>query len=300
MAPTQGPEGLPEADARSQPAQCLERGEILFYPLCPFPLPDGDDRRFLFEQQVGRWPHKNISLDPTTGQISGFLYRNRRQHNRLRDLLASFSHNAVTWLATVLPSYAAAWRLDRVSFRPEEEASRRLRLTARDDLLHIDAYPSRPTHGSRILRLHVNLNPSDPRVWVTSDTFDKLLWRYGSRVGLPPALATWTERLTHGLFGLLKTRGKGRSPYDAFMLRFHHFLKSNDEFQEYCPKRYWQFPPGSAWLVMGDTLSHATLRGRYALDHSIFVASHTLACPERSPAALVARACRTPATSEAA
>src|SRR5262249_5794397 len=157
--------------------------------------------------------------------------------------------------------------------------------------VHIDAYPSRPTNGDSILRLYVNLNRSDPRVWVTSETIEKLLERYGTAVGLPTSPGTtWTQRLTQGLFGLFQTRGKVRSAYDAFMLRFHDFLKSNDEFQEYCPKRYWHFPPGSAWLVMGDTLSHAVLRGRYALDHSIFVAPHTLALPEQSAPALFAKA----------
>ena len=50
-------------------------------------------------------------------------------------------------------SYAATWKPDRGSYRPEEEATRRLRLTARNDLIHVDAFPNRPTQGYRILRV---------------------------------------------------------------------------------------------------------------------------------------------------
>jgi len=74
------------------------------------------------------------------------------------------------------------------------------------------------------------------------------------------------------------------------MLRFHDYLKGNDEFQERAPKKLWTFPPGSAWVAMTDACSHAVLRGRYALEHSYFVEPSVLAVPDESPAALLARA----------
>ena len=42
-----------------------------------------------------------------------------------------------------------------MSYRPVEEATRKLRLKARNDLLHVDAFPTRPTNGWRILRCFV-------------------------------------------------------------------------------------------------------------------------------------------------
>ena len=45
------------------------------------------------------------------------------------------------------------------------------------------------------------------------------------------------------------------------MIRFHNFLKANDDFQERCFKRYWSFQPNSFWMVMTDAASHAVLRG---------------------------------------
>lgn len=266
----------------------LERGAIEYFPVCPFPLPDGEDHAFLLEQHLASRAHKNISYDPNTGRAAGFARSSAAQSERLRILLASFAQHATSWLARTLPRYARTWRLDRVSFRPEEEATRRLRLKARNDLLHVDAFPSRPTNGHRILRLFVNINRSEPRVWATSDPFGKLLERFGTEVGLPTAQrAGWTRHVLR----LFRSGLSQRSPYDTFMLRFHDFLKANDEFQEHGPKRFWTFAPGSAWLVFTDVASHAALRGRFALEHSYFVAPETLALLDESPPALLERAC---------
>jgi hypothetical protein len=74
------------------------------------------------------------------------------------------------------------------------------------------------------------------------------------------------------------------------MLRFHDYLKKNEEFQERTRKRLWKFEPGSAWLAMTDACSHAVLRGRFALEHSYFVSPSVLAVPEESPEALLQQA----------
>jgi hypothetical protein len=165
----------------------LERGAIEYFPVCPFQLPEGEGRAFLLEQRLASRAHKNISYDPNTGKAAGFARSSAAQSERLRILLASFAQQATSWLARTLPRYARTWRLDRVSFRPEEEATRRLRLKARNDLLHVDAFPSRPTNGHRILRLFANVNLGEPRVWATSEPFGKLLERFGTQVGLPTA-----------------------------------------------------------------------------------------------------------------
>ncbi|MCI0462422.1 MAG: Kdo hydroxylase family protein [Gemmataceae bacterium] len=272
-------------------AERLERGEIVSYPVCPFLLPAADDRDFLFQQALGGRAHKNISYDPATGRVGGCRWHTA-QPQRLGRVLAAFADRATSWLASTLPRYARCWRPDRATFRPEEEATRRLRLTARNDLLHIDAFPTRPSCGWRILRLFVNLHPSEPRIWATADTFPALLERYEAAVGLPiPGVQTWAERLGRRLLGLVRPEIRRRSDYDVFMLRLHDFLKGCDDFQEHSRKRLWHFKPGSAWLVFTDTLSHAELRGRYALEHSYFVCPETLALPDESPAALLARAC---------
>jgi hypothetical protein len=254
-------------------------------------LPKDDDLQFLLHQQLGTG-HKNISFNPHTQQATGFRRRDADQASRFRELLATFSHNATIWLANSLPRYVYGWRLDRATFRSEEEATRRLRLNARNDLLHVDAFPSRPTNGDRILRLFVNINPADARVWVTSDPFDKLLQQFGRYVGLPISpRRRWMWRWENQLVRFIHPNRPDRSFYDNFMLRFHDFLKANEHFQERCPKHYWTFPPGSAWLVFTDMVCHAALRGRYALEHSYFISRSSLVWPDRAPSALLEQAC---------
>jgi hypothetical protein len=261
-------------------AQRLEHGELVYYPICPFALPSPEDRAFLAGVRQGAPVHKNISYDPTTGRVAGHARCPADAERRLRQLLAAFSHAVTAWLGTVLPGYRSGWRLDRATFRPLEEATRPLRHRARNDLLHIDSFPTRPSHGWRLLRAFVNISAAEPRVWVTSETFPRLLERYGPVVGRP-APAGPLRRAARRLLGL-----PPRPAFDEFMLRLHHFLKESDEFQERSGKRVWVFPPGSMWMLMSDGLSHAELRGRYALEHSYFIAPETLALPELSPAAL--------------
>jgi hypothetical protein len=269
----------------------LERGEVVYFPQCPFALPQGDDLHFLMAQSLGGRRHKNISYDVHSNRAAGFRWQGEKQAVRLRELLAIFADNAARWLAVAAPRYAASRQRDRASFRPDEEATRRLRLHARNDLLHIDAFPSRPTGGARILRLFTNINPTEPRVWATSDTFPRLLERFGHEVGLPSQSGShWARRLGRLVLGFVGRRTQ-RTPYDEFMLRFHHFLKRDFRFQEKGPRRYWKFAPGSAWLAFTDSVSHAALRGRFALEQTFFVPVEALIDPEQAPQRLLERRC---------
>ncbi len=270
----------------------LERGAIVYFPACPFSLVAGDDRRFLLRRKLSGTLHKNISYDPAAQRTSGCRTSAPQKAARLRRILADFSDQATRWLIQALPGYAACWRLDRAHYRPEEEALRSLRHTARNELLHLDTFPTRPSHGDRILRLFVNLNDQEPQTWVTSESFACLLQRFGREVGLPHMIeAKWSRRLRQSLLGIFQSHHRSRTVYDCFMLRFHHFLKSHEKFQEKSPKRFWTFAPGSAWLLFSDGISHGTLRGQYALDHSYFISPQSLECPEESPAAILERAC---------
>jgi hypothetical protein len=301
MAAIQCAPCTPTSAPNSSVEERLERGNVEYYPVCPFPIPHGDDRAFLLEQRLANRAHKNISFLPQTGKAGGFCRHSSAQAERLRQLLADFSRNATNWLRETLPRYASSWRLDQVSFRPEEEATRKLRWKARNDLLHVDAFPSRPTNGWRILRLFVNVNPTESRVWATSDPFGKLLERFGGEVGLPGTkTSSWGQAWPQRLLRIFVPGSKNRSVYDAFMLRFHDFMKANDEFQERGPKRFWTFAPGSAWLAMTDVTSHAALRGRFALEHSYFLSPSSLALPHESPPALLERACGLPVLNRAA
>ena len=254
----------------------LERGEVVFYPQAPFALPAGADRAFLLAQQPGGTIHKNISFNPHTGKATGFARRDEAQGTHLERVLGDFGHAASAWLGDALPRYGTGIEADRISYRPEEEATRRLRHNARNDLLHVDAFPGRPARGRRILRLFTNIHPTEPRIWVTSEPLPSLLPQVRDQVAHS---LTWWRRLANLM--------DHRSESDRFMLRLHDFLKASHEFQQHGSRRLWSFPPGSVWLAMTDGCTYAELRGRYALEHSFFVRPDVLARPDLAPEALL-------------
>jgi 3-deoxy-D-manno-oct-2-ulosonic acid (Kdo) hydroxylase len=277
-------------------ARRLERGELLVFPDQAVFLPADEDRSFLASQRPAGLSHKNISYDPERERLVGCVRESPGQVERLCRVLADFSRETTRWLKAQFPCYARHLRPDRVSYCPVEEATRRIRLRARNDLLHIDSFSTRPANGRRILRVFVNLNLTEPSVWATSETFPRLLDRFGLRAGLPGrglSLTRVWERLRE-LPRLLQPAQDPRSEYDAFMLRLHNVLKDSEDFQERSPRRLWTFPAGSAWMCMTDAVGHAILRGRHVLDHSYFVAPESLVLPDESPAAHLTRACGFP------
>src|SRR5262245_13840134 len=105
----------------------LERGEVVYFPTAPFALPAGDDHAYLLGQQMGKLAHKNISYNPHTARAAGYTRAGAGQADRLGAILGAFSRAVIAWVAEALPGYAGGCHPDRVSFRPEEEATRRLR-----------------------------------------------------------------------------------------------------------------------------------------------------------------------------
>ena len=167
---------------------------------------------------------------------------------------------------------------------------RDLPLRRRNDLLHTDAFPTRPTYGARILRFFNNINPTRTRDWIVSDPFR----RDGSSIcsqrnsPRPGSALSRVGKVTGRAIGLgAAIPSIKRSPYDDFMMRFHNFLKENPRFQASCPKYPFQFPPGSCWMVYTDTVPHAVLAGQYALEQTFLVRPEAMVTPETSPLAVL-------------
>src|SRR5436305_14301765 len=116
----------PSDEPAESRAARLERGELHFWPQCPWDLPSEPDLEFLRGLRL-RSRHKNISFDPSSNRVGGFAPNCRATDERLRTVLARFSRSTAEWLGRWLPWYEAAWSLDRASFRPEEEATRAVR-----------------------------------------------------------------------------------------------------------------------------------------------------------------------------
>jgi hypothetical protein len=164
-----------------------------------------------------------------------------------------------------------------------EEQGRNLPLHQRNDLLHVDAFPSRPTHGARILRVFVNINPAARRVWNVGQPFHALLpgMMQTQKLAVPHRNAT-RRALAH-FAAKLGLGVPDRSPYDEFMLYLHDWLKENADFQEKSPKREIAFPPGACWMVYTDGVPHAVLAGQFALEQTFLIPISALVSPEVSP-----------------
>src|SRR5258706_523670 len=210
----------------------LEHGEILFFPGIPFEFPQADFEFLLNQRRGDSRLHKNISYRPIQRVLRG-SEATGEDLARLRGIMLLYSARVTGFVSRFLLPYAGKWTLDYASFRPLEEEGRALPLHKRNDLLHVDAFPSRPTFGARILRVFTNISPK-PRVWVTGHRFTALAQRYAASAGLSTYASHREGGVVRGAKQALKALGLPvvvRSPYDRFMLHFHDWLKENSEFQ---------------------------------------------------------------------
>jgi hypothetical protein len=288
----------PTAERPREYCARLEEGEILFFPATPFELPrEGVDFLTGIRQSSAAF-HKNISYRPREDRVYG-LERGSGNERRLAAIFSGYSKSVTAFAAEFLVPYAGGWQLDLASFRSLEERGRDLPLKSRNDLLHTDAFPTRPTNGNRILRVFTNLNPVEPRVWLTGEPFDVLAPRLARDAGLEDCVGLarsrwrpWTRMLPR-MATAMGLPLPDRSPYDRFMLGFHHYLKANRSFQESSPKSRWEFPPNSTWIVFTDSVPHAVLSGRLALEHTYIVSERDLILPEKSPRQVLEKLCGT-------
>ena len=271
----------------------LEQGKILFFKQPPFRLP-ADDREFLVGQKhSGSRLHKNISYRPGQDMLRGFS-DDEANRDRVQTIMRQYSAEVTRFVSQFLSPYANNLIMDFASFRPLEEEGRDLPLHKRNDLLHVDSFPSRPTRGGRILRVFTNVNPSKNRVWMTGENFPSLAQKYANDAGLAAFAASGGGSLRGRLVHLLSKSGLPlveRPPYDRFMLHFHDYLKENESYQKGGDKERVEFPPMATWLVFTDGVPHAALSGQYAMEQTYMIPPHALVAPDAAPIRVLERLC---------
>jgi 3-deoxy-D-manno-oct-2-ulosonic acid (Kdo) hydroxylase len=276
---------IPNASGNRSQYYCtqLEKGEILYFSTEPFALLQEDIDFLVSLKPADSRLHKNISYRPEQDLLRGFA--DSANEARVRDIMRHYAAAVKNFVSVFLAPYAANVQMDYASFRPIEEAGRNLPLHKRNDLLHVDAFPSRPTHGGRILRVFTNVNPSRDRVWVVGERFPDLASRFAEVAGLKKfagsrsLLRPWKRGL-----GALGLPVADHSPYDKFMLHFHDWLKENEAFQDTDRgKERMSFPPGSTWIVFTDGVPHSALSGQFAMEQTFIIPVESLVVPELSP-----------------
>jgi len=258
----------------------LEDGRVLFFPALSFVVEEAE-KKFLSAAALapGR---KNISFDPASGECQGSAYAGA-DANRLGVMLDRFSRQAEALMRAIAPCYAGALRRARTSFRPVDIEDRASSVRKDDRLLHVDAFPTRPTQGERILRVFSNIAPDGAeRRWEVGEPFPEFAEKFLPRVKPGWAGSAWLiERL-----GL--TRGR-RSAYDTIMLGLHDAMKQDARYQAEAPHAAVSFPPGTSWIVYTDQVLHAAMAGRFALEQTFHLPVAAMAEPELAPIRVLER-----------
>jgi hypothetical protein len=271
----------PIDEAEQERAQlALESGQILYLPMLAFDvLPE--ERALV----AGDWADaqaKNLSFDPSSKEVKGAKL-DGGEASVLRSLLARYAKDSRGLLERLIPGYRGQLRQARTSFRPAEITDRALSPRKDDRRLHVDAFPSRPNQGERILRVFTNINPhGTSRVWRVGAPFEEFAQKFLPRVSRPvPGMS-----LAYAALGITKGR---RSLYDHRMLQLHDLAKLDDEYQASGVRAEIPFPAGSTWITFTDQVLHAAIAGSHALEQTFHLPLAAQLYPERSPLRVLER-----------
>lgn len=261
-------------DTAERHVESLENGKVLFCPQLDFQLFNTEER--VLDPAIADPKRKNISLDPgPDGKLHGVA--NSADEAMVRALITRYRHAAITLVERLLPEYNSKLRLAPTSLRLLRVEDRQTSWRKDDSRLHVDAFPSRPTYGERILRVFHNINAAgEPRVWRVGEPFDDMAQKM-----LPVLPRQWPGTAT--LLALLKITKRKRSAYDHIMLNLHDAMKADLDYQKHCPQETMPFPPGCGWVCFSDHASHAVMSGQFMLEQTFWLSVADMVNPAQSP-----------------
>jgi len=264
---------LPETNRKWIDA--LEQGKVLYFPSLPFTL--NPEEQKLLTPDVLDTKARNISL-ATDNQLKGTAGDERTQE-LLAAMLERYRTQAQQLIHSLLPKYQGALRYAPTSYRPKKVEARKQSWRADDRRMHVDAFPSRPNRGERILRVFSNVNPHGvPRVWRVGEPFADMV-----KTMLPRSkpYVAWQAKALNAL-GITKSL---RSQYDHLMLQLHDNMKADMQYQKTAKQISMPFPPGSVWVCFSDHALHGAESGQYMLEQTFHIAPEQQYDPSISPLA---------------
>jgi hypothetical protein len=239
--------------------EIVESGHVLAFPRLAFALAP-DEHRFLDP----RWADpkaKNVSLRWPAGELRGAV-GSADDLQALRAMIVRFAEQSEALALRLFPHYRGHLRRGNTSFRPTDVTGRVRSWRQDDTRLHVDAFPSNPMRGTRLLRVFTNVNPHGvPRRWRVGEPFEAHAKRYLASLGRP---LPGSARLLAAL-GITK---RPRSEYDHLMLRLHDRAKADAEFQRTSPQARADFAPGTTWICYSDQVLHAAMGGQHMLEQT--------------------------------
>lgn len=253
----------------------LENGQVLHFPSLPFSLQD-NEHAFLSPDYVD--PHtKNIGYDPSSHRLWGTQQLTDEQHQQLKQMMARYSRYTHQLVQRLLPHYSANLIMGRTSFRPSQVSNRKSSYRKDDKRLHIDAFPSAPIQGKRIIRVFANINPhGEHRVWRIGEPFEAVANKFLPYINKPiPGVASALR--------LLRITKSHRTAYDHYMLRMHDTMKADEKYQKEAEQQEVRFAPGQTWIVHTDQVSHAAMSGQYLLEQTFYLPVDAMKDQNKSP-----------------
>jgi len=259
---------------RKRAHESLEAGGVLYLPQLDFSLHE-EEKRFL-SPDWSDGKAKNIYLRGKERNLRGFS-GSEDDALALATLIERYASSVQQLVAELFPSYAGKLEIANTSFRPLEAAGRAQSWRHDDSRLHTDAFPSKPTHGTRIMRVFCNVNPDGrSRQWRVGEPFTEMAAHFLPR--LPP-YRPWLAGVIE-MLGITKSR---RSEYDHLMLHLHDAQKADLDYQKNAPQMAVPFSAGSTWICFSDQVLHAVMGGQHLLEQTLHLPISALGDPSLSP-----------------
>jgi hypothetical protein len=273
---------------QSDAIQNLEQGQILYLPNLAFSLL-ADEQVFLSPTYAD--PHaKNIGYYGAANKLWGVQGLTDEQHLKLKGMLDRFSRHALGLIHQLLPAYAQHLIVARTSYRPVQVSDRKTSYRKDDKRLHVDAFPSAPNQGKRILRVFCNINPNgEDRVWRTGEPFVDVAAKFVPQIKKPfPGSAAALR--------FLRITKSYRSAYDHYMLQIHDRMKADERYQQEARQQEVRFASGSSWIVQTDHVSHAAMSGQYLLEQTFYLPVTAMQNQQHSPLRVLEKMLNQPLT----
>lgn len=275
-----------EASQETHALEPLEQGNVLFLPHLTFTL--SPDEQSLLNPALVDPKRKNISFDPQKNRVCGIARAENTE--QVSQLLARYYQHCLQLIDALLPDYRHAvhsptntLRLHPVSAWREKNSWRK-----DDSRLHVDAFPSRPIQGERILRIFTNINPNgESREWRVGEPFPALAQRFkGHLTGYSP-LSSWLQQR----LGMTKSY---RTGYDHMMLRLHDAMKADQRYQQQGPQVALTLPAGSSWVCFADQTPHAAMSGQFMLEQTFLMPVSGMKSPQHAPLSVLEKLLQKP------
>lgn len=257
----------------------VEAGKLLYFPSLAFDLTEQE--KSLLRPDVRDPKARNISLN-VDGSIKGVAGDEATQQ-QVAAMVGRFRDQATALIAGLFPDYMPVVRMAPTSYRPSQVETRAQSWRADDKRMHVDAFPSRPNYGERILRVFTNVNPhGQPRVWRVGEPFEAVARKF-----LPRAkpYVRWQAKALE----MLHVTKSFRSEYDHLMLQLHDGMKGDMDYQQNAPQETVPFAAGSTWVCFSDQAVHAVMAGQYMLEQTLFLPPGSEYDKEASPLAILTR-----------